>query len=161
MILGGFWHGASWNFIIWGALHGLGLIVHKAFSNLNVFKTEKAILIKTGNIISLIITFHFVLFCWIFFRTSDINISWQFISKIFYDFSLIGFDEFYNNYTGVIFMILLGMFLHFIPETIGEWIIEKQKKFNVIYFVLLFLVFLVLYSFFKSAEPIMPIYLQF
>ena len=75
MILGGFWHGASWNFIIWGALHGLGLIVHKAFSNLNVFKTEKAILIKTGNIISLIITFHFVLFCWIFFNTKhDISL---------------------------------------------------------------------------------------
>jgi alginate O-acetyltransferase complex protein AlgI len=29
MVLGGFWHGASWNFVLWGALHGLGLCLHK------------------------------------------------------------------------------------------------------------------------------------
>ena len=29
MVLGGLWHGASWNFIIWGAMHGIALIVHR------------------------------------------------------------------------------------------------------------------------------------
>jgi alginate O-acetyltransferase complex protein AlgI len=33
MLLGGLWHGAAWTFVVWGALHGLGLIVHREFRN--------------------------------------------------------------------------------------------------------------------------------
>ena len=161
MILGGFWHGASWTFIIWGTLHGLGLIINKAYSNLIVFKTEKSILIKTNNAFNVIITFHFVLFCWIFFRASDLNTSQQFIYEIIYNFSFVGLNDFYLNYKSVLLMILFGLILHFIPDDIGEWIVEKQMTFNIVYFVLCFLGFMVLYSFFKSAEPVMPIYLQF
>ena len=161
MILGGFWHGASWTFIIWGTLHGLGLIIHKAYSNLILFRTEKSILIKTNNVFNVIITFHFVLFCWIFFRASDLNTAQQFLNEIIYNFSFVGLNDFYYNYKSVIFMILFGLILHFIPDNIGEWIVKKQMTFNMVYFVLCFLGFMVLYSFFKSAEPVMPIYLQF
>jgi uncharacterized membrane protein len=73
----------------------------------------------------------------------------------------VGLNDFYYNYKSVIFMILFGLILHFIPDNIGEWIVKKQMTFNMVYFVLCFLGFMVLYSFFKSAEPVMPIYLQF
>ena len=126
-----------------------------------MFRTEKSILIKTNNVFNVIITFHFVLFCWIFFRASDLNTAQQFLNEIIYNFSFVGLNDFYYNYKSVIFMILFGLILHFIPDNIGEWIVKKQMTFNMVYFVLCFLGFMVLYSFFKSAEPVMPIYLQF
>jgi hypothetical protein len=126
-----------------------------------LFRTEKSILIKTNNVFNVIITFHFVLFCWIFFRASDLNTAQQFLNEIIYNFSFVGLNDFYYNYKSVIFMILFGLILHFIPDNIGEWIVKKQMTFNMVYFVLCFLGFMVLYSFFKSAEPVMPIYLQF
>ena len=89
------------------------------------------------------------------------KISQQFINEIIYNFSFVGLNDFYLNYKSVLLMILFGLILHFIPDDIGEWIVEKQMTFNIVYFVLCFLGFMVLYSFFKSAEPVMPIYLQF
>jgi alginate O-acetyltransferase complex protein AlgI len=161
MILGGFWHGASWNFLIWGTLHGIGLIVNKFFGSLFTFKTNNTLLNKIGTVLSVMLTFHFVLFCWIFFRASDLNTAYQFIHQIVFDFTFVGANEFYLNYKEVIYMIAIGLFIHFIPKSVGEWIVERQKKFNVVYYILLFMGFLVLYSFFKNSEPVLPIYLQF
>ena len=39
MLIGGLWHGASWTFVVWGGLHGLGLIIHKLFMS---FKKKKS-----------------------------------------------------------------------------------------------------------------------
>ena len=161
MVLGGFWHGASWNFLIWGCLHGLGLIIHKIYSSWNLFKISNKAIFKLGNFISLLLTFHFVLFCWIFFKATDLNSALQFINQIMNNFTLEGVDVFYTNYKAVLGMILIGYLFHFIPDSVCEHIIKRQEKFNMIYFILLFLGFLFLYSFFKSSEQIMPIYLQF
>jgi D-alanyl-lipoteichoic acid acyltransferase DltB (MBOAT superfamily) len=61
-LIGGLWHGASWMFVIWGALHGAAVVVHRAWS-------------KTGRSmprpLSWCLTFTFVSFTWIFFRATD------------------------------------------------------------------------------------------
>ena len=74
MFVGGLWHGASWNFAIWGLLHGLYLMVHRFiskkvpwFSNNNFFKT------RLGKIISISIMQYFVFLAWIPFRVHDTN----------------------------------------------------------------------------------------
>lgn len=64
MLLGGLWHGASWNYVIWGALQGLYLTVERSI-NFPKFIETKTRLIK---IISGVVTFHLVCFSWIFFR---------------------------------------------------------------------------------------------
>jgi len=69
MLLGGLWHGASWEFVFWGAWHGIGLAIHKS---------TKSVLDKIPNklptnAISWFLTFHFVVFLWIFFRANDLN----------------------------------------------------------------------------------------
>lgn len=68
MLIGGLWHGANWTFIIWGGLHGLALCIHKIYSKFN--KVKKNIVTKS---ISIIFTFLFVSFCWIFFRADSIE----------------------------------------------------------------------------------------
>jgi hypothetical protein len=69
MLLGGLWHGASWKFVFWGAWHGIGLAIHKSTRSL----LDKISNTWTSNAISWFVTFHFVIFLWIFFRANDLN----------------------------------------------------------------------------------------
>lgn len=63
-LLGGLWHGASWMFVIWGALHGTALIIHRLWRNLGI-TIPKAL--------AWLITFNFINLTWIFFRAEEIN----------------------------------------------------------------------------------------
>jgi alginate O-acetyltransferase complex protein AlgI len=78
-ILGGIWHGAGWNFILWGALHGLGLIVHRVWKKTNI-KMHKAF--------AWFITFNFINICWVFFRAQDIKSAFKVLRGMFFPDSL-------------------------------------------------------------------------
>ncbi len=159
MLIGGFWHGASWNFIIWGALHGTGLMINKVWTAL--FGKFKIVPTFISNFIYGLLTFHFVIFCWIFFKAADLDTAMEFIHQIAYQFTLDGVEEYWYNYQVPIIMILVGYAIHMIPDSFADRFVEKQKKFPLVYHVIVTLLFIVLYSYFKSAEPVMPIYLQF
>lgn len=64
MVLGGIWHGANWTFFIWGLLHGFALVIHKKWISITNSDTNNHGLI--ANTISIITTFTFISFCWIF-----------------------------------------------------------------------------------------------
>jgi alginate O-acetyltransferase complex protein AlgI len=68
MLLGGLWHGAGWNFIVWGAIHGVALIVHK----------EWVRRFGEGRLrgLSRVLTIYTVLLAWIFFRATTFTQSW-------------------------------------------------------------------------------------
>jgi len=69
MMIGGLWHGISWNFLIWGALHGVALGVVFAWKRLRTIPSP-AIWTK---VLGGVITFNFVCFAWIFFRASTLD----------------------------------------------------------------------------------------
>jgi alginate O-acetyltransferase complex protein AlgI len=72
MVLGGLWHGASWNFVVWGMLHGAYLVIHKLIINKFPFLSEiKFIKSKFGKIVSILITQYLVFLAWIAFRVRD------------------------------------------------------------------------------------------
>ena len=76
----GLWHGASWNFVLWGAYHGLFLVLERMF----LAKVYE----KLGKAISIIICFFIVNIGWIYFRVEDLGIANQFVGKLFaFDFS--------------------------------------------------------------------------
>jgi len=75
MILGGLWHGANWTFMVWGAVHGVALVVAHCVRNFNVV----AVITRP---IAIALTFHFVAFAWIFFRAPDMATAWRVISGI-------------------------------------------------------------------------------
>ena len=58
-------------------------------------------------------------------------------------------------------MMLLGYALHLIPDNTAEKLLPKLQKAPTVAYVLVFVVFLVVYAQYKSATPVMPIYLQF
>ncbi len=68
MLLGGLWHGAGWNFVIWGAIHGVALVVHK----------EWVRTVGEGRLpfVSRLLTVYTVLLAWIFFRATTFEHAW-------------------------------------------------------------------------------------
>jgi len=80
MLIGGLWHGAAWNFVIWGGLHGFLLMLHKAMIN-----ARKVYHIKyeLPRIVNMFIVFNLVTFMWIFFRADTFIIARQIIENLF------------------------------------------------------------------------------
>ncbi|MHC4477792.1 MAG: MBOAT family O-acyltransferase [Planctomycetota bacterium] len=76
MAIGGLWHGAAWNFVLWGALHALGRIL---FGDLE----KSAGYEKTPRIVRQLLTFHFVCLTWVFFRASSISDAGLILQRIF------------------------------------------------------------------------------
>lgn len=72
-LIGGFWHGANWTFVVWGLLHGIALVIHRLWQ-------------RTGIIISdflgILITFLFVNFAWVFFRALSISDAFEVIKSM-------------------------------------------------------------------------------
>jgi alginate O-acetyltransferase complex protein AlgI len=161
MLLGGLWHGASWNFIIWGALHGIALGIHKIWMLITGKASEKLNRQGWYKAIAIFITFHFVCFCWVFFKSADFATGMTMLHQIGYDFSFSVWPEFFDNYKWVIGMILLAGILHAIPDGLADKLIGRTGKWPLLAYVTIFFLFVLLYGYFKSAEQVMPIYLQF
>ena len=81
MVIGGIWHGANWTYVFWGLLHGLALVVHKLWMKLTKSDKEKPSL--AGSIISIILTFAFTSFCWMFFRANSFKNAIDIITRVF------------------------------------------------------------------------------
>ena len=79
MLLGGLWHGASWNFVIWGALHGSYLVFERLVLNRIPGWQSNA---RPMRVLRWFITFHMVCFAWIFFRATDLASSMLVLSKL-------------------------------------------------------------------------------
>ncbi len=107
MVIGGLWHGASWNFVIWGALHGAGLAVVRLWHA--QFGAAKAT--GLGRYVNIVLTFHFVTFAWIFFRAPNFDVALAILGRIAsLTFSL-------ANISGPLALVLaIGVLAHYVPK---------------------------------------------
>lgn len=160
MVLGGLWHGASLNFIIWGTFHGIGLVFHKLFMQIRGRKPEQKshTLLRIGGII---ITFHFVCITWIFFRNTSFANAMSMINQIISEFNPTVFPQLITGYWKVFAMMLLGYIIHFIPKrtenSFSQTIIKSP--FVVKALVMLVLIFIIIQI--KSSDIQPFIYFQF
>jgi alginate O-acetyltransferase complex protein AlgI len=115
MLAGGLWHGASANFVLWGALHGVGLVIVRLLANLrkrfNI--TPKDSLLSRA--FSVFVTFHFVCFAWIFFRAEDFAQATAVLRQI----ATFTTDT-SNLALPVALLIAFGVLVHWIPERMFE-----------------------------------------
>lgn len=100
MIISGLWHGSTINFLIWGLLHGLGQMVHRALCG----KRKDAKTSSGLRILSMIMNFLFVDLLWIPFRVSTPSAAWTVISRIF---TLADGVSYYYVYTFIFGALLL------------------------------------------------------
>ncbi|MEA1887775.1 MAG: MBOAT family O-acyltransferase [Bacteroidota bacterium] len=117
MLLGGLWHGAAWRFVIWGGLHGLGLVINKLWMKIFPRRGEPG---RFKRFISVFITFNFVSFCWIFFRAVDMEHVYLMLRQMFTAFSPGDLLTVFTTYSQVIIIIVCGYILHFLPVKIKE-----------------------------------------
>ena len=87
MLLGGLWHGAGWNFLIWGGLHGVYLCINHLWQAWRVGQASafaSGLLVKRfAKGVSWAITFLAVVFAWVFFRARTIDGAWQMLSGLY------------------------------------------------------------------------------
>jgi len=117
MLLGGLWHGAAIRFLIWGGLHGIGLIFNKIWNSVfgNRLKNR-----RIGRIVAVFITFQFVSFCWIFFRAPDMDNAIIMLKQIFENFSPGSYMSVLLVYSSVFLLMAVGYIIHFLPEKTKE-----------------------------------------
>lgn len=128
MLLGGLWHGASLRFIVWGALHGIALAIHKVVMEL--FPRAKGKQPSfVWKILSIVITFHFVTFCWIFFRANSFDTALSIINNIGkLEFDIEAWKTIIIAYKNAFLLIGIGFVWHFIPK---KWMEVPHQMFNV------------------------------
>ena len=80
MLLGGLWHGASWNFVIWGGIHGLILVLHRALGRRPVDLDAP---LGLRDVPRILVVFHAVCLAWVFFRAEDFDSALAFIRHLF------------------------------------------------------------------------------
>lgn len=116
MIVGGLWHGAGWNFLIWGGLHGLGLVVYKLAGR---FAPELPG--RSGGFVYGLCTFLFVNFLWIFFRSADLEMAVTVMEGIGsgLDFALL--PAFWAERRLWCVVLVAGYVLMFMPGSVSAW----------------------------------------
>lgn len=85
MLLGGLWHGAAWTFVVWGALHGLFLIVQRLVGDTwRQLRTATPVPLSFGlYVIQVIFVFSLVCLAWVFFRAQTFDDAWTVVRRIF------------------------------------------------------------------------------
>ena len=152
MLIGGLWHGSSWNFVIWGGIHGLFLSLEKyTFTKLKI---------KTFNAFGYIYTFFVVLISWIFFRAPDFQSAKTIITEIFkFNYGPLFIGDI-NAFVNALLLLSLGFFIDlkiFKSDTSVEDYGARFSTFQLSLIVSLFI--LILCLFYSSAENF--IYFQF
>tara|TARA_R110002074_G_scaffold393022_1_gene579156 strand:+ start:9260 stop:10693 length:1434 start_codon:yes stop_codon:yes gene_type:complete len=114
-LVSGFWHGANWTFIIWGALHALFFIPllmgKKNRKNINQV-SENVVIPSFRELIDMLITFTLVALAWVFFRADTISVAFHYIKRLV---SNLNFNIEYlsiENYS-LEMLLLIGIFILF------------------------------------------------
>jgi D-alanyl-lipoteichoic acid acyltransferase DltB (MBOAT superfamily) len=84
MVLGGLWHGAGLQFIVWGALHGFGLAAERLLRETSApsGRLRRFLRSDTGQTLRWLTVFHFVCVTWVFFRSADANGAVDYLATI-------------------------------------------------------------------------------
>ena len=118
MLIGGLWHGASWNFVIWGGLNGLGIVFYKLWKKISPW-SDKA---KWYNrAIGIFTTLVFITFTRAWFRGESWDYTMLMLQQIGTDFKWPLVGEIVRGYSNVFFVMLFGFIIHWLPVSTKKW----------------------------------------
>jgi alginate O-acetyltransferase complex protein AlgI len=158
MLIGGLWHGASWMFIIWGGLNGLGIIVYKFWRKISPWEKSNH---WAATFWKIFITFNFITFTRIWFRGESMQGTTDLMNQVAMNFGWAQVPAMFLSYWKVFAVIMLGYVLHWLPSAFKDkWMnrfIETSLWLKVIISVLI--VFIVYQSISAGLQPF--IYFRF
>lgn len=122
MLIGGLWHGASWMFVIWGGLNGLGLLVYKGWSRISPWGRSTHWFARFQ---AVTITFCFITFTRFWFRGASLEDVGTMLHRIGNDFGWGLVGEVLWGFRSVFLVMLVGFVVHWLPETFKQWYRER------------------------------------
>ena len=120
LLLGGVWHGANWNFVLWGAYHGILMCGHRVFRNRKFLKCGKG-----WEILSTLFTFHLVVLGYLLFRSGSISQIKTLGTALFLRFFLTPQTIFWTG--EVLFFISLLLVIEIVELRRGEFAILNLR----------------------------------
>ena len=160
MLLMGLWHGASWNFLIWGGLHGIFLAVFTVLRKKYYKPTEPFFKSKFGKIFSIIITQYLVFFTFIAFRVQDLDaLPYLFYKYLVWDFAINETVQILSHNQIPIILIVGFFILHYISYK--KNIVKTLSEIKIVYWMGILLGMITLILFFYDLSPEEFIYFRF
>ena len=126
MLLGGLWHGAAVRFVLWGALHGVALALHKMWlAIVPGAKTFGKDMNPLMRIMGVLLTFHIVCLGWLLFRAEDMQTVHLMLYQIVHNFNFAIIPQVVVGYAAVFALIVVGYAMHFLPESLDLKLARK------------------------------------
>lgn len=123
MLLGGLWHGAALRFVVWGALHGIALALHKMWlavvPGAKIFGKDMNPVMR---LMGIVFTFHLVCLGWLVFRADSMQSAGLMLHQIFSAFNSELIPQVVAGYSGAFLLIAIGYLLHAVPDRGDHWL---------------------------------------
>lgn len=121
-LISGLWHGAAWNFVVWGGFHGFFLVADRMF----LVRLTRPL----GKYPNIMLTYFFTLIGWVLFRAETLTYAWDYMGRMF-AFDSVGIDWYFDDKFRV--MLALGAVFGFIAGfgKIESWwmnVLNIEKK---------------------------------
>lgn len=124
-VTGGLWHGASGNFVVWGAMNGVALILYNHWRKVSPYENSNKWYARAWKIF---LTFNFITFTRIWFRLEEDGGPATMLNQIWnhFDFNLDTFSLVIETYKEALIIMLIGFIIHWLP---GDWKMAYKKLF--------------------------------
>ena len=158
MLIGGLWHGASWQFVIWGGLNGLGILVYKYWKRISPYENSTHWM---AHLWKVFLTFNFITFTRIWFRSDSMEHASQLMFQIWNNFGFSIIPQVLSSFKLVFLVMLFGYLMHWLPGSFKaryrDWFINTPVYVKVGLSVII--IFVIYQSWSAALQPF--IYFQF
>lgn len=127
MVIGGLWHGASQNFVVWGAMNGIALVFYNYWKKISPYEKSNLWLIRAWRIL---LTLSFITFTRIWFRLPEADQPLIYLTHLtqHFDWSLSTWFIVWNTYQVVFYLLILGFITHWLPQKWKDGIVQFYAK---------------------------------
>ncbi|SFU51110.1 D-alanyl-lipoteichoic acid acyltransferase DltB, MBOAT superfamily [Pustulibacterium marinum] len=134
MLIGGLWHGASWKFVIWGGLNGLGLVVYKFWRKASPYENSTHWFVHFWKVL---VTFIFITFTRIYFRSESMGHIRRWYHQVANNMDWAHAWDILVHYQMVFWVMLAGYITHWLPqstkETLEQWYAKSPMPLKIGY----------------------------
>lgn len=119
MVVGGLWHGASENFVVWGAMNGSALIIYNYWKKISPYENKNWLIVHFWKIF---LTFNFITFTRLWFRLEGDGAPMAMLDQIWnhFDFKWNTFVKVLDTYQSVFWVMLVGYIIHWLPQKVKD-----------------------------------------
>lgn len=150
MFLGGLWHGASWNFVVWGLMHGAYLVVHKTIlDKFPYLENSKFLKTRSAKIVSILVTQYVIFMTWLAFRVEDVEaLSYVLYKYVVWDFATSATAQMLSHNKIPIALILGFFVLSYISykRNIQKILSEVKPQYWIVFLIVIMVLILFLYD---------------